>query len=838
MIVSRKFSRSRGIKHIVTMMFALALCIYLPAKQIDKEKALVDSIRGAEGARLIELSEKYHKQYLRVNPKQALELNNHALKVARQSGDKDNEAAFLHRIAMCYYQLNQDEKGIKSDMASLNIFRQKANNAGLARCFTSMANAYLRKNDLAKADSYLQQAYSYAQKSKDQKLIIDALDIWAICAGKQNNTRNAIKRFAEAYRLSKISNDSFDMAYFATNLGISYQAIDNYPTSLEYFEISRGLMEQLKDNTSLAKIYNNMGTSHLQMGNYEQSLNCYLKSLELKEQNSSPNDIAMVLVNLGSLYLRLEQYEKAIQHYTKVIELKKISADAIGVASAYSSLGVAYRQLGKYQQSLSCYLEAMKLYKKTSDERRLAQTQNNLGVLYSKLGEIDKALSYYNLALKTHTKNADKSSQASVYLNLSDIYLTKRNNIALAKQYLEQAKNLTVGINQPDLRVKLLQQLSLYHEIVKDYPLALRYYKELGALQDSINANRYSKSLAAQENKYELESKEKQIEILRQNIELNKQIVQKSKLLRNYLMIIIALAMITALVLWWRYLSLRKINRLVMENDAKLQAMNQSLEQRVEQEIEIRRLHEQKAFQQARLASLGELAAGIAHELNQPLHSLAFTLDNMLLYLNSNEADPKYLNSKLDYLFDDISRMRKSIDHIRHFSRQKSDIPDEDFDVNEAVMQTISLIRKQYTKQGVEIITQLEPALPHLFGNPFKLEQVLLNLLSNARDAVTDMDKSRRKVELSTFVAKDNVMIICKDFGKGMNEETREKAFNSFFTTKDMNRGTGLGLTISKGIVEDMGGSIHIESEAEVGTNVSISLPVTWANKTIDARKE
>ncbi len=816
----------KSLRICILYLLIFTQCISLFSTQLKREKALLDSIYTSDGAQLINLAERYHKQYLRVNPKKALEINLKALKTAKRISDRNSEAANLHRIAMCYYQLNKDDKGMSYDTKGIGIFRQTANKAGLARCYNSLASYHLRKNEIAKASSLSQKGYDYAKTGKESKLMVDALDVMAICAGKQNMPNIAIAKLEEAYQISRESKDEFDIAYFATNLGISYQAIAQYPKSLEYFEVSRNLMEKLKDKASLAKVYNNMGTSHLQMGNYEQSLSCYLKALELKENNSSAEYIAKVLVNLGSLYLRLEQYPKAIEHYNKVIEIKKQTSDQVGVASAYSSLGVAYRQLGKYKQSLSCYLEALKLYKVSSDEKRLAQTQNNLGVLYSKMGEIDKALSYYNLALGTHIRNKDAASQASVYLNMSDVYLTKRVNKALAGKYLDKAYNLSRGINQPELRLKMLQQLSIYQELTQNYPLALQYHKEFSALQDSINANRHSKTLAAQETRYELESKEKQIEILRQNIELNKQIVTKSKLLRNYLIIIIALSLLTALVLWGRYRSLRKLNRLVMENDIKLQALNQSLEQRVEKEIEIRRQHEQIAFQQARLASLGELAAGIAHELNQPLHSLAFTLDNILLYLNSNEADPSYLNSKMDFLFDDISRMRKSIDHIRHFSRQKSDIPDEDYDVTEAIMQTVSLVQKQYAKQGVELVTKLHTPLPHLFGNPFKLEQVLLNLLSNARDAVIDVDCRHKSLELSTSMQDERLIVCVKDSGKGMDRETREKAFNSFFTTKDMNQGTGLGLTICKGIIEDMGGSIQIESEPGVGTIVSISLPL------------
>jgi signal transduction histidine kinase/uncharacterized protein HemY len=794
------------------------------------EKALADSIQSVSDAKIFPLVERFHRLYVASNPKAALRQNQRALQIAKATKDELQTAIILHRIAICQNYLKNSKSALDYDQQSLQLCRKLNYPLGMAKALTSIGRHYFQAENLPTASRYLTEAYTAARISKDQIAIINVLDLLAIIAREKGDRANDIHYNLEAYQLSIQQNESSDVAYFGINLGLAYHNNSQYDKALEYFEASRKVLEKKHDQTSLSKVYNNMGNSFVKLGDYKQGLQCYLKSLELKENNSSPQEISIALVNLGSIYLKLEQYPKALEHYIAALKIKQETKDKKGMASIYSSMGVVYRKLGQDTAALNSYQLALKLYRQDEDNIRLAQTLNNIGVLYSEQGNPAKALSLYAQSLQLKGIKSDDSARISSYLNIADIYLTKQPDLAKAKVALDMVKDLPSFHQLPDLRVKLYSLLSTWHEQKGDYPASLHYYKEFKALQDSIYTNLNSRSLAELDVKYELSSKEKQIGMLRKNAELNQQILSKSRLLRNYLVIIILLVVILAVFIFSRYRSLQRYNRLIMENDAELQKLNQSLEQRVESEVAIRRQQEQQAFHQARLAALGELAAGIAHELNQPLHSLAFTLDNILLYLKEEQADPEYLNQKLDYLFDDISRMRNAIDHIRHFARQKTDLPDALFSVNESIRQTISLVQKQFEKQGISIETALQEDLPGIVGNPFKLEQVMLNLLSNSRDALLENMKTEAAASPRICVnshLQDGLLIIsCLDNGCGMSESVQEHAFQSFYTTKDKNQGTGLGLTISKGIIQDLGGDIRLESTVHKGSKVTISLPV------------
>ena len=233
-------------------------------------------------------------------------------------------------------------------------------------------------------------------------------------------------------------------------------------------------------------------------------------------------------------------------------------------------------------------------------------------------------------------------------------------------------------------------------------------------------------------------------------------------------------------------------------------------------------------IEQARLASLGELSSGIAHEINQPLHNILFTINNMNKALDTEKADRDYLKKKIDYIAKDINRMKKIIDHVRIFSRSQNEDKKENFDINESIQNAVNLIRKQYSEKEIEIFLELSKKLQKVYGNPFKFEQVVLNLFSNARDALLEKAKTikfRKKILIKSYQEKSGIILEVEDNGIGILSENKDKLFHPFYTTKEPGKGTGLGLSISYGIIKEMGGTIYIQSKNASGSIIQISLP-------------
>ena len=232
-----------------------------------------------------------------------------------------------------------------------------------------------------------------------------------------------------------------------------------------------------------------------------------------------------------------------------------------------------------------------------------------------------------------------------------------------------------------------------------------------------------------------------------------------------------------------------------------------------------------------RLAGLGEIATGIAHELNQPLNTISLGLDNILLAVKSGKATEEYLDKKTKKIHDNILRTRAIIDHVRTFSRDQDGYINTEFNVNDSIRNAISLVSEQYSNHGISLESELDDNIEKPIGNTYKFEEVILNMLSNAMHAV-DSRKEKEgssyygSIRVLTYQQKKNIFVEVKDNGCGIPEHILNKIMQPFFTTKEEGKGTGLGLSIAFGIIKDMNGTIDIESTVGSGTNVRVVIPV------------
>jgi C4-dicarboxylate-specific signal transduction histidine kinase len=267
----------------------------------------------------------------------------------------------------------------------------------------------------------------------------------------------------------------------------------------------------------------------------------------------------------------------------------------------------------------------------------------------------------------------------------------------------------------------------------------------------------------------------------------------------------------------------------------KLSRLNLTLEKRVREELKKLEHQQQLLIQKSKLESLGELAAGIAHEINQPLGGISMGLDNILFKIKNGKSSEEYIQDKIASLFKDIERIRQIINHVRVFSRdQEKDIP-ERMDVNEVVKHALSMVLTQYQNHGVDVRLNLSEEQPLAMGNRFRLEQVILNMLSNSKYAVEERQrktgnrKYRKEISVSTTLMNaGRISIEVADNGTGIPKRHIGNIFDPYFTTKDVENGTGLGLSISYGIIKEMKGEILVDSKAGRYTVMRIILP---ANK-------
>ncbi|MBS4058604.1 MAG: response regulator [Bacteroidales bacterium] len=261
-----------------------------------------------------------------------------------------------------------------------------------------------------------------------------------------------------------------------------------------------------------------------------------------------------------------------------------------------------------------------------------------------------------------------------------------------------------------------------------------------------------------------------------------------------------------------------------------LKELNQHLEARVKHELKQIEQQQQLLIQKSKLESLGELSAGVAHEVNQPLGGLSMSLDNILFEMSNKELTNEYVSKKVTLMFDDIERIRKIINHIRAFSRDRENQPMEAVNIIQVVNNTLSLVNRLYIDHLIDLNVSLDMKHCYFVGNSFKLEQVLLNLLSNAKFAVEQQALLKgpdfvKRIQIKSWADKGKLHLEIADNGVGIAEENLTRIFDPFFSTKKAEEGTGLGLSISYGLMKEMNGSIAVESKVGAYTKLLITLP-------------
>ena len=236
-----------------------------------------------------------------------------------------------------------------------------------------------------------------------------------------------------------------------------------------------------------------------------------------------------------------------------------------------------------------------------------------------------------------------------------------------------------------------------------------------------------------------------------------------------------------------------------------------------------RRLKEtqEQLFQSSKLKVLGEIAAGLAHELNQPLTVIRGLSQNLLRKTSPRDQDYE----KLKLMVDASRRMEEIINHLRVFSRM--DEPEfRIIDLNDVIRNTLKMVKELLARHSIEIRLSLSP-LPPIRGCANKLEQVIINLATNARDAMPDGGV----LSISTRTVDDNgrryAEVTVSDTGYGIPDDIIHRIFDPFFTTKEEGKGTGLGLSISYSIIKDHRGEIKVRSKKDKGTIFFIRLPTT-----------
>jgi two-component system NtrC family sensor kinase len=243
--------------------------------------------------------------------------------------------------------------------------------------------------------------------------------------------------------------------------------------------------------------------------------------------------------------------------------------------------------------------------------------------------------------------------------------------------------------------------------------------------------------------------------------------------------------------------------------------------------VELRETQEQ-LVQAGKLAAVGQLAAGVAHEINNPLAGIMGYAQLLAEKMRRREHDgitardvPKYL-AYVENLEKQSQRCKQIVQNLLKFARASSKEDSTSVDCNQVLRETLFLVTHQLEREGVTLNERLQPDIPPVMGHEGKMQQIFTNIIINALQAMKDGGT----ITASTESDGQSVFVRIQDTGVGIPPENLDKIFEPFFTTKEIGQGTGLGLSVTYGLVQDMGGAINIDSTVDEGTTFIVTFPV------------
>ena len=242
--------------------------------------------------------------------------------------------------------------------------------------------------------------------------------------------------------------------------------------------------------------------------------------------------------------------------------------------------------------------------------------------------------------------------------------------------------------------------------------------------------------------------------------------------------------------------------------------------QRREQEL---RDKQEQLVQAGKLATLGELTTGVAHELNNPLNNIGLFMGNALDLIGLGVTDKEHIARELQNAMRQVRKATEIISHLRTFGRV-APVSRELVSMNQVIGRALSLMQEQLRLREIEVELDVSARHAVVMGNPIQLEQVLINLLTNARDAL--VESPRKVIHIACEVRDRVVDLAFSDTGPGIPEGLERRIFDPFFTTKEVGRGTGLGLSITYGIIKEHGGTIAVANRPGEGAAFLIQLPL------------
>ena len=620
---------------------------------------------------------------------------------------------------------------------------------------------------------------------------------------------------------------------------ISWNSMWSYSdTALLYSQKTLLLARQLKDPSKESEAFLLCGTACWVSGNFPLAIDYLVKGIHIEEglNKVRTNDVwnipalQLLYYNTSECYIDLNDFEHAFYYYEKAVKVPYKSTD-INLMESFWHLSRIYEKFNYLDSSLLYAKKAFDLDIKMHGRSERGPIPIALGNIFYKKKDYKQALTYYRIAENVPAITTFLKDAIEIYNGIASIY-QQVNRGDSAVYYAQKALDLQALISYPVGALKTYGILSDIYKKQKQLDSAMKYMEQTSSLQSKLfNQNN-----------------EREIQTLSFNEKLHEQEViaeqqqYRTKMKMYGALVIVAALLLVAIVLWRNIQHRKKAFALLQKQKQEIDRQKE----KVESTLSELKSTQAQLIQSEKMASLGQLTAGIAHEIQNPLNFVNnFSEVNTELIEEAGQEMRKGNINEAELILNDIKENEQKINHhgkragdivkgmLQH-SHSNSGVK-EPTDINKLADEYLRLsfqgLRAKDKTFNAIMQTHLDENISKVNIIPQEIGRVLLNLYNNAFYAVAEKKKQQQEgyepiVSVTIKKINHQVEIIVEDNGNGIPQKMVDKIFQPFFTTKPTGQGTGLGLSLSYDIIKAHGGELKVETKENEGAAFIIFLPV------------
>lgn len=579
-------------------------------------------------------------------------------------------------------------------------------------------------------------------------------------------------------------------------LGDYYSDKGKHSEAVNHFRSALIISNSIKNSDLTIRIQNNLAGEYGYMGDYAKALSVYLVSIEYAERVDSKEMLSIMNENIANLYASQKDYEQALIFYKKVKKINDEIGNEVYAAETMSNLASTYADIGSLEYAMFNINKSITIFEKHEIIDWLAYAYEVKGKTYLKQNKFKWALHWYNQGEMLHEKIEDDRGRIDLINGMAEAYHGLQND-SISESYALEAFEISDRIKFKEGKKKCAKTLYEVNKNKGDYATALKYHEIYQALSDTLSRNENKKSLTMFKTKM-AHDKQKENLIIENEKALAKQ--------RGYIYgagIILLILMLITFLVYRNEKNQKKLNK-------ELNSKKSVLEKR---EDELKEINETK----------DKLFSIIGHDLRGPIGALQGLLK---MYVDGDVGKNEFL-SFIPKLNEDVSHISFTLNNLLSWgqSQMKGTITrPSKISLKNIVSDNINLLSKASNTKSIRIVNRVaENTLAWSDGN--QIDIVIRNLISNALKFTPE----NGMITIDAQLKKEEWLISVKDTGIGMDKETQEKLFqkSSNFTTHGTNneKGTGLGLTLCKEMVENNKGTIWVDSIIRKGTSFYFTLP-------------